>query len=73
MSRISLSMVFGTPTTATFRRLLTTSLWIALAPACVPFPPSTKSILIPLCSILSTMSVTLGPPRETPNKLPPER
>lgn len=24
-------------------------------------------------SILSTMSVTVGPPRETPSKLPPER
>lgn len=25
-----------------------TSLWIATAPACVPFPPKTKSILVPL-------------------------
>lgn len=83
-----------------------TSSCMALAPACVPFPPSTKSILIPLSchkilkfiskqshyfenikedearnkkqtsiytSMLSTISLTVGPPRETPSKLPPDR
>mmetsp|Transcript_34796 Transcript_34796/g.71022 ORF Transcript_34796/g.71022 Transcript_34796/m.71022 type:complete len:239 (+) Transcript_34796:379-1095(+) len=71
MSRMSLSMDFGTPTT----QQLTSCCWhmalIALAPALPPLPPTTNSMSMPHMSIRFTISLMLAPPRDVPSMVPP--
>mmetsp|Transcript_2839 Transcript_2839/g.9213 ORF Transcript_2839/g.9213 Transcript_2839/m.9213 type:complete len:334 (+) Transcript_2839:5426-6427(+) len=71
MCRMSLSIVFGMPTTLTFNPLFAHSFETAFAPACVPLPPMTNTMLIPCDSMLSTIFGTSPPPRPHPMMLPP--
>mmetsp|Transcript_6889 Transcript_6889/g.17148 ORF Transcript_6889/g.17148 Transcript_6889/m.17148 type:complete len:296 (-) Transcript_6889:705-1592(-) len=71
MCRMSLSMVFGIPTTLTFRPRLAHSWLMALAPACDPFPPMTKIMFMPCRSMAFTIWFTSPPPRPHPTIEPP--
>ena len=71
MWRMSLSIVFGMPTTETLRPRLAHSALIALAPAWLPLPPITNTMLIPCRSMESTIFGTSPPPRPQPTMEPP--
>ena len=71
MCRMSLSMVLGMPTTETLRPRSAHSALIAFAPAWLPLPPMTNTMLIPCCSMESTILGTSPPPRPQPMMDPP--
>ena len=71
MWRMSLSIVFGMPTTETLSPRLAHSALIALAPAWLPLPPITNTMLIPCRSMESTIFGTSPPPRPQPTMEPP--
>mmetsp|Transcript_104 Transcript_104/g.429 ORF Transcript_104/g.429 Transcript_104/m.429 type:complete len:296 (-) Transcript_104:591-1478(-) len=71
MCRISLSMVFGIPTTETASPRRAHSSLMASAPAWLPFPPITNTMLMPCRSIESTILGTSPPPRPVPITDPP--
>ncbi len=68
---MSLSIVFGTPTTAIFSPLAAISSVIRIAPRRVPSPPITKSTETFIRSRQSTISPGSWPPREVPRSVPP--
>ena len=70
-SKISLSIVFGTPITLVVKPFSRQSLSMANAPACEPFPPMTNKKSIPMSSIFCTMAGISAPPRLDPSMLPP--
>ena len=69
---MSLSMVFGIPTTALRNPRLRHSCEIASAPRSVPSPPTTKRISIFISSRRSTISPMSCGPREVPRIDPPK-
>ena len=69
---MSLSMVFGMPTTAFFKPRLSISFTIAAAPRSVPSPPMTNRISTFMSSSVSTMSPMSCWPRELPSIVPPK-
>mmetsp|Transcript_28702 Transcript_28702/g.73680 ORF Transcript_28702/g.73680 Transcript_28702/m.73680 type:complete len:226 (+) Transcript_28702:642-1319(+) len=72
ISRMSLSIDLGTPTTAILSPRFSTSLWMALAAALPPLPPTTNTMLMPHRSRRSTMrGILAAPPREVPRMVPP--
>ena len=71
MTRMSLSMDFGTPTTAHGYSLSAHFLCRAAAPAFPPFPPITKTMLMPLSLMESQILSMSAPPLEVPRSVPP--
>ena len=70
---MSLSIVFGTPTTAHATPRSRHSSSMASAPACDPLPPMTNKKSNPIAAIASTMSAVSLPPLLEPRMLPPSR
>mmetsp|Transcript_36678 Transcript_36678/g.98300 ORF Transcript_36678/g.98300 Transcript_36678/m.98300 type:complete len:217 (+) Transcript_36678:1339-1989(+) len=73
MMGMSLSTVFGIPTTDIFSWRRRASSAIRDAPRMVPSPPIMYTWLIPLASSLSTMASVSCPPRDVPSIVPPNR
>ena len=68
---MSLSIVFGMPTTAIFEPRSAISWAIRIAPRIVPSPPMTNRALIFIRSRQSTISTGSCSPREVPRIVPP--
>mmetsp|Transcript_6825 Transcript_6825/g.24278 ORF Transcript_6825/g.24278 Transcript_6825/m.24278 type:complete len:313 (-) Transcript_6825:436-1374(-) len=71
MMGMSLSMVFGTATTASFTLFSMAPLKIDSAPRWLPSPPITYSWLMPYRSSPARILSTLKPPRDVPSTVPP--
>ncbi len=68
---MSLSIVFGTPTTDSVMPRRSASSAIRCAPRRVPSPPMTNSTLTPSRSSVATIAAGSWPPREVPRMVPP--
>ena len=68
---MSLSIVFGIPTTASFSPRLAASTAMLCAPRIVPSPPIAKRQLIPFEASVSTIAAASCPPRDVPSMVPP--
>mmetsp|Transcript_16782 Transcript_16782/g.47335 ORF Transcript_16782/g.47335 Transcript_16782/m.47335 type:complete len:207 (-) Transcript_16782:524-1144(-) len=71
MSRMSLSMDLGMPTTAQVYPRRLHSAWMAAAPALPPLPPTTNTMLSPRDWMESTILSMSAPPRDVPSTVPP--
>ena len=71
MNGMSLSIVFGTPTTAILPSRSATALATCIAPRSVPSPPMTNRMLMFIRSRQSTIAAGSWPPRELPRIVPP--